>query len=90
MTGTNDEAAVPSDMGTPVRVSYGMGRFRGCMCPRIQGPNHLTTHKIVPCSIQGVSVATKLNEQRKHQIWILQSTLNRPLYLTEEVVRFKS
>jgi len=29
MTGTNDEAAFPSDMATPVRVSYGNRTISG-------------------------------------------------------------
>ena len=29
MTGTNDEASIPSDMGTPVGVSYGNGMISG-------------------------------------------------------------
>ena len=89
MTGTNDEAAFPSDMATPVRVSYGNRTISGVhVSPATTAavlnahyrskPPH--TNKIVPCSVQGVSMATKLNEQLKHQIWILQSILNRPLF----------
>jgi len=33
VTGTNDEAAVPSDMGTPVLVSYGNGTISGVHVP---------------------------------------------------------